>query len=131
MNFDEKEITRLVEQVVKEITDNASSTCTCSKLTSIVIPDNVTTIGESAFSDCSSLKSISMGKGVEKIKILAFSRCTGVKQFSIKAINPPECSYETLRILIENDCTLYVPSGHADKYRSNRIWGRFHNIEEE
>ncbi len=35
MNFDEKEITRLVEQVVKEMTGNASSTCTCSKSTAV------------------------------------------------------------------------------------------------
>ena len=35
MNFDEKEITRLVEQVVKEMSGKASGGCTCSKSTSI------------------------------------------------------------------------------------------------
>ncbi len=35
MNFDEKEITRLVEQVVKEMTGGANSGCTCSKSSSV------------------------------------------------------------------------------------------------
>ena len=35
MNFDEKEIAKLVEQVVKEMKGNAGNTCTCSKSTAV------------------------------------------------------------------------------------------------
>ncbi|MBQ6979288.1 MAG: leucine-rich repeat domain-containing protein [Clostridia bacterium] len=45
----------------------------CSSLTSITIPDSVTCIGEGAFSGCGSLTSITIGSGVTRIGNFAFS----------------------------------------------------------
>ena len=47
----------------------------CSKLTSISIPDSVTSIGEGAFSGCSSLTSISIPDSVTSIGEDAFKGC--------------------------------------------------------
>ncbi len=47
----------------------------CSKLTSIVIPDSVTSIGGSAFSGCKKLTSIVIPDGVTSIGGSAFSGC--------------------------------------------------------
>jgi hypothetical protein len=47
----------------------------CSKLTSVTIPDSVTSIGYDAFEDCSSLTSVTIGNGVTSIGSYAFYEC--------------------------------------------------------
>jgi hypothetical protein len=46
-----------------------------SRLSSIVIPDSVTSIGEYAFSGCNKLTNVVIGKGITNIDKWAFSRC--------------------------------------------------------
>ena len=50
----------------------------CSSLTEIVIPDSVTSIGNFAFEGCSSLKSVVIGDGVTWICIGAFEGCSSL-----------------------------------------------------
>ena len=50
----------------------------CDDLTSIIIPDSVTTIGSSAFYDCTSLTSIVIPDSVTTIDDLAFGKCTSL-----------------------------------------------------
>ena len=52
-------------------------------LTSISIPQGVTSIGDSAFYNCSGLTSISIPQGVTSIGSGAFSNCTGLTSISI------------------------------------------------
>lgn len=47
----------------------------CINLASITIPDSVTTIGKNAFCICKSLTSVTMGKNVESIEEKAFGYC--------------------------------------------------------
>ncbi len=47
----------------------------CSGLTSITIPDSVTSIAGNAFSDCYSITSITIGKGMTNIGAFSFSNC--------------------------------------------------------
>ena len=48
----------------------------CSKISSIVIPENVATIGGYAFSSCSGLKEVSFAGAAPAIGAYAFSRVT-------------------------------------------------------
>lgn len=47
----------------------------CSSLTSITIPDRVTSIGNLAFYWCESLESITISKSVTRIDLMVFAYC--------------------------------------------------------
>ena len=55
----------------------------CTGLTSITIPDSVTKIGRCAFSGCKSLTSINIPESVTTIGDEAFSGCTGLTSITI------------------------------------------------
>ena len=60
----------------EEVFDN------CTGLTSITIPDSVTSIGENAFDNCTGLTSITIPDSVTSIGGASFEQCT--KLMSIK-----------------------------------------------
>ncbi len=66
---------------VKMIYDEAFSRC--NWLTSIVIPDSVTSIGEKAFYYCGELRTAIIGNGVERIEDYAFESCQGLRNLTI------------------------------------------------
>ena len=70
-----------IKQGAKTIADSAFENCT--SLTSITIPDSVTSIGYIAFSGCISLTSINIPDGVTSIYIHTFSGCTSLTSVTI------------------------------------------------
>ena len=66
---------------VTSIGDFAFSGCT--GLTSITIPDSVTSIGYSAFSGCTGLTNVTIPNSVTSIEYFAFSGCTGLTSITI------------------------------------------------
>ena len=67
----------------------------CSGLTSITIPDSVTSIGGSAFHNCTGLTSITIPDGVTSIGDDAFNGCTGLTSITIpdSVTNIGECAF--------------------------------------
>jgi len=55
----------------------------CSGLTSIIIPNSVTSIEKDAFEDCRDLTSLSLGENVKSIGVRAFNQCTALTSISI------------------------------------------------
>ena len=55
----------------------------CSSLTSVIIEDSVTSIGDYAFSDCSSLTSVIIGDSVTSIGDWAFENCISLTSVTI------------------------------------------------
>ncbi len=55
----------------------------CSGLTSVSIPNGVTTIGSSAFRGCSGLTSVTIGNSVTSIGDYAFTGCSGLTSVTI------------------------------------------------
>ena len=61
----------------------------CSGLTSVDIPDGVTSIGNSAFWNCSGLTSVDIPDSVTSIGDRAFRDCDSLKSITFEGINPP------------------------------------------
>ena len=57
--------------------------CKFTGLTSVTLPDSITSIGSSAFSGCEKLKKITLGKKVKTIGDRAFSGCTSLTSITI------------------------------------------------
>lgn len=70
-----------IPNTITSISDDALEGC--SSLTSVVIPNSVTSIGSSAFSGCSSLTSVVIPNSVTYIGGYAFSDCSGLTSVEI------------------------------------------------
>lgn len=79
-NFNNLETLDLSEMENTEIPANAFEGM--ESLTSVVIPDNVTTIGQDAFNNCSQLESVSL-TSVDQIGANAFSGCNNLTSITI------------------------------------------------
>lgn len=87
------------EYAVKEI--KGSAFYCCRGLSSISIPDGVTSIGYSAFMFCGGLTSIHIPESVTSIKSDAFSYCDGVTSITVDPQNPMFDSREECNAIIE------------------------------
>ena len=88
-------------------------------LTSIEIPEGVTSIGEWAFASCSSLTSIVIPRSVTSIGDYAFSSCSTLTSFTCLAVNPPALGDSAI---IEVPGTIYVPAALVNAYKAADGW---------
>ena len=84
--------------LVNHIGENAFRYCT--SLTSITIPDGVTSFGYAAFAECPNLTSITLPDSLTSIGDSAFSECT-----SLTSITIPDNSVTLIEEWAFNDCT--------------------------
>ncbi|MBR5892108.1 MAG: leucine-rich repeat domain-containing protein [Bacteroidaceae bacterium] len=103
----------------------------CTSLTSIEIPNSVTTIEEAAFYNCRYLTSITIPNSVTTIGERAFERCR--KLTSVTSLIPADKLFIPGARAFRNvptSCTLYVPAGAKETYAATEGWNEFTNIVE-
>lgn len=108
---------------VNEIADYAFDGNTNVK--SIVIGENVKTIGAGAFQDCSGLFSVSLGSRVSHIGTECFSGLSSLQQFSVYAVEPPSLGSYVFNLTPVDKCKLLVPEESIDKYKEAEQWKDF------
>ena len=99
----------------------------CTSLTSVTIGNSVTYIGSIAFSGCTGLTSVTIPNSVTSIGSYAFSGCTGLT--SIYAYSPIPVDLSSSPNVFNNvnktTCTLYVPTGSQNLYAVADQWKDF------
>ena len=99
----------------------------CSGLTSIEIPNSVTSIGSEAFYNCTGLTSVTIGNSVTSIASRAFSGCSGLTDIYCHIKEPLIIDSSVFRDVPKNTCTLHVPVGSKNRYKSEYIYLSYYN----
>ena len=117
----------VIPDSIKEIKNHAFSGC--SSLTNVIIPNSVTSIGRSAFEGCSGLTKVIIGSSVKTIENCAFANIERLGKIYLLNPTPPTCaSVDIFNKVNKDKCTLYVPLGSAEAYKTTYVWWDFNNI---
>ncbi len=85
---------------------------------SVTIPDNITSIGASAFNNNLSLISVDIGSGVANIGAMAFNNSTNTT-LTVRATAPPALGSNALGASLT---AIYVPASSVDAYKAANRW---------
>ena len=94
-------------------------------LTAVNIPNSVTTIGYQTFWGCSSLTTVNIPKSVTTIDEDAFMDCPSLYDVYCYATTPPRCENSCF---INYSATLHVPAASLAAYRAAPVWSKFKEI---
>ena len=107
----------------------------CSGLTSVVIPNSVTYVGGMAFSDCSSLTSVIIGENCRfntsySTAVNVFKGTTNLT--SVTSLSPEAWNMDAdnFEQSVYENAQLWVPRGSKSSYQSTDSWNQFSNIKE-
>ena len=99
----------------------------CSGLTSVIIGNGVTFIGGEAFDDCDNLTTVVIGSGITTI-LGTFSNCEKLTNFYCYAETVPTTGGYTFRKTNIENATLYVPAASINDYNAVEPWKNFKSI---
>ena len=122
-----------------------------NKLDTIIIPQTVTSIGQSAFMYCTNLKAFEFPKGIKTVatSVLegctalqsvvipssvttinqdAFYNCSGLQAIYNYAFTPQTITARAVYNVNKSTCILYVPMDYIDLYQEATVWKDFLNI---
>lgn len=123
----------------------------CNKLTSIVMPNTITTIGNYAFFRCTELSSVRFSNALEEIEydafhgcsnlasvdlpasikwigVHAFDDCTSLTSLTCRASTPPSFALVESDFLLSRLQEIKVPQASVDAYKSAWGWSQFVDI---
>ena len=93
-----------------------------------IIPNSITSIGNSAFYYCSELTELILPDSVTSIGNGAFGGCSGLVKITSLAKIPPVCDPEVFDGVNKTNCELIVPEGSVAAYTRAEDWNKFSNI---
>ena len=101
-------------------------------LTSVTIGDSITTIGEMAFRNCASLTSVIIPDSVTTIGQYAFYGCSSLTSVYCKATTPPSLGYNAfayydkdLDYHVNIGSLIYVPTESIEVYKAATNWSEY------
>lgn len=92
------------------------------------IPDGVYTIGKAAFADCLGLSSVTIPSTVAYIENYAFDNCEAIDTITNYAATPQVIDANVFGWADLSACTLCVPVGSVNAYKTAEVWKNFGNI---
>ena len=96
----------------------------CKKITKITIPNYIKTIQHFAFSNCISLSEIIIPESVTGIGFAALDGCSNLHSITCLADTPPTAPFSFANYNIP----LFVPEKSIHMYREAETWSLFYNI---
>ena len=102
----------------------------CSSLTSITIPNSVTSIPKGLINGCSALEKLYIGSSVTSIADNLLADCTNLNTLTVGAKIPPTVNDLGLGGQQYFTVKLQVPEGSKAMYQFAEAWKKFFNIEE-
>lgn len=99
-------------------------------LRAITIPENVRSIGNCAFSDCFGLESVEILGDLDFVGGFAFSDCENLVSLKVNNTTPFAIDDNTFDRTPIPNITLYVPKGSKSAYECDYYWSQFKEIVE-
>ena len=93
----------------------------CTSLTSIVLPESVTSIGYRAFVGCRNLERILFPCNVTSISGFVFEGCDKLSSIACLAINPPVLD----NLFGFTGTTIFVPESCVEAYKNADSWSDY------
>lgn len=91
-------------------------------VTNVVLPSSLHKIGEYAFYNCRNISSITIPDNVDTIEYYAFKGCVDLTDVYVEAINPPYIGNDAFA----SDPTIHLVCGiNEESYRNNRYWNKY------
>ena len=94
----------------------------CENLTTVIIPNSVTTLSNQAFIYCSNLTTITIPNSVTSIGSGAFQGCRSLTDIYIHPVIPPKIGNY---MAIPTITTIHVPIGSGDAYKNATNWSSY------
>ena len=101
----------------------------CTGLTRVDIVDGVKSIGYSAFAGCSNLEELYISNTIESIADCAFKDCTNILEIKVGSKKAITCNENIFSKDVYNNALLYVPEGRKFAYEKTVPWNRFYIVE--
>ena len=100
--------------------NNSATWLSESRISELIIGDNITKIGVYALYRCKMLKSLTIGSGVTSIGNSALNDCSSLTSIYCKPTTPPTLSHDFLNLASE--FKIYVPAEAINRYRIAKYW---------
>lgn len=99
----------------------------CSNITQIDCGSGVKTLGASVFSTCELLEKVILGPNVTSVGQYCFYGCGVLSEIHLPTTTPPTGAYSMLEG-VPDTCKIYIPSGSINAYSSAKYWSDYSSM---